>query len=121
VHVAVIYNFVAVKGRQMAVILVWCGSQCALWSGNTDGIQYTVLFYNLAIKGIVSWDFDGIFMILSYNSLGVRQLPLDILFSILMFSYSNCIIYDFFSLIITLIRIQNFSQTRFDFGKNGAI
>jgi hypothetical protein len=31
------------------------------------------------LKGIVSWDFDGIFMLLSY-SLDVRQLPLNILF-----------------------------------------
>jgi hypothetical protein len=30
-------------------------------------------------KGIVSWDFDGIFMILSY-SLDVRQAPHHILF-----------------------------------------
>jgi hypothetical protein len=30
-------------------------------------------------EGIVSWDFYGIFMILSY-SLDVRQLPLDIRF-----------------------------------------
>jgi hypothetical protein len=39
------------------------------------------------VKGIVSWDFDGIFMILSY-SLDVRQLPLDILFYILCFHIS---------------------------------
>jgi hypothetical protein len=48
------------------------------------------------IKGIDSWDFDGICMILSY-SLDVRQLPLDILFSILMFSNYNYIIYYFVS------------------------
>jgi hypothetical protein len=41
----------------------------------------------ISIKGIVSWDFDIIFMILSY-SFDVKLLPLDILFfSILMFSY----------------------------------
>jgi hypothetical protein len=38
-----------------------------------------------SFKGIVS-DFDSIFMILWY-SLIVKQLPLDILFPILMFSY----------------------------------
>jgi hypothetical protein len=36
-------------------------------------------------------------MILSYN-LDVRQVPLHILVLILMFSYLNCIIYDFFRL-----------------------
>jgi hypothetical protein len=35
------------------------------------------------IKGIVSWDIDGIFMILS-NSLDGRQLPLDILFILIL-------------------------------------
>jgi hypothetical protein len=34
-------------------------------------------------KGIVSWDIDGIFMILSY-SLDGRQLPLDILFILIL-------------------------------------
>jgi hypothetical protein len=50
------------------------------------------------IKGIVSGDFYGIFMILSY-SLDVRQLPLDILFfnfDVFIFK----IIYDFFSLMM---------------------
>jgi hypothetical protein len=45
-----------------------------------------------ALKGIVSWDFDGIFMILSY-SLDVRQVPHHIFFNF-MFSYLNFIIYD---------------------------
>jgi hypothetical protein len=42
---------------------------------------------HMSLKGIVSWDFDSIFMILSY-SFDVKLLPLDILFfPILMFSY----------------------------------
>jgi hypothetical protein len=35
VNVAVLYNFVAVKGCQMAVILGWSGSEGLLGSGNT--------------------------------------------------------------------------------------
>jgi hypothetical protein len=46
---------------------------------------------------IISRDFDGLFMILSY-SLDVRHVPLRILFFNVMFSYLNFIIYDFFSL-----------------------
>jgi hypothetical protein len=63
-------------------------------------INCTIIGCEGHFKGIVSWDFDSIFMILSY-SFDVKLLPLDILFfSILMFSYSywNYIIYDFFSL-----------------------
>jgi hypothetical protein len=56
-------------------------------------------------------------MILSY-SLDVRQLPLDILFSILKFSYSIYLIYDFFSL--SYIRVENLAQTHSDFRKDGA-
>jgi hypothetical protein len=51
-----------------------------------------------SFKEIVSWDFDGILMILSH-SLDVRRVPLHVLFLILTFSYSNFIIYDFFTLI----------------------
>jgi hypothetical protein len=36
-------------------------------------------FWGFSFKGIVSWDFDGLFMILSY-SLDVRQVPPQILF-----------------------------------------
>jgi hypothetical protein len=36
VNVAVLYNFVAVIGCQMAVILGWSGSEGLLGSGNTD-------------------------------------------------------------------------------------
>jgi hypothetical protein len=71
-----------------------------------------------ALKGIVSWDFDGIFMILFY-SFYVRQLPLDILF----FNFDVFIFklyHIWFFQLITLIRVQNLSQTRSDFGKNGA-
>jgi hypothetical protein len=35
VNVAVSYNFVAVEGRQMAVIFARCGSELVLGSGNT--------------------------------------------------------------------------------------
>jgi hypothetical protein len=51
--------------------------------GNLEGNS----FNEWGFKGIVSWDFDGIFIILSY-SLYVRQLPLDIFF---LFSYLNFI------------------------------
>jgi hypothetical protein len=59
-------------------------------------------------------------MILSY-SLDVRQHPLDILFLILMFSYSNYIIYEFFSL-STLYSDSGteFIPKRTNFGKNCA-
>jgi hypothetical protein len=50
------------------------------------------------------------FMILSYtSSLDVKQVPFHILFIILMFSYSNFIINDFF------IRVQNLSKQRTDY------
>jgi hypothetical protein len=35
VNVAVLYNFVAMKGCQMAVILGWSGSEGLMGSGNT--------------------------------------------------------------------------------------
>jgi hypothetical protein len=58
-------------------------------------------------------------MILSHSS-DVRQLALDILFFnfdvfIYMFSFHK-----YFVSVITLIRVQNISQTHSDFGKNGA-
>jgi hypothetical protein len=42
-----------------------------------NGKMYTAI--RSKMKGIVSWDFDGILMILSY-SLDVRQLPVNTLF-----------------------------------------
>jgi hypothetical protein len=44
-------------------------------------VQKNWVFKVRAVKEIVSWDFDSIFMILSF-SLDVKQLPLDILFFI---------------------------------------
>jgi hypothetical protein len=41
VDVAVLYNFVAVKGRKVAVIFVRCGSEGVMGSGNT-GILYKI-------------------------------------------------------------------------------
>jgi hypothetical protein len=43
------------------------------------------------LKGIVSREFDGLFMILSY-SLDVGQVPMHLLFLNFMFSYLNIII-----------------------------
>jgi hypothetical protein len=40
VNVAVLYNFVAVIGCQMAVILGWSGSEALLGSGNTGYYSY---------------------------------------------------------------------------------
>jgi hypothetical protein len=71
-------------------------------------------------KGIVSWDFDSIFMILSY-SLDVKQLPPDILFFKFWCFHIKIISYMIFStLVITLIWLQNLSQKHGTFGINGA-
>jgi hypothetical protein len=51
--------------------------------GSNNEIQYF-------LKGIVSYDFDGLFMILSY----VRHVPLHIFFYNFMLSFVNYIIKD---------------------------
>jgi hypothetical protein len=62
------------------LLIRWAGchwiSQPSCLQLTLQTLQQKYLHY---FKGIVSWDFDGIFMILSF-SLDVRQLPLDILF-----------------------------------------
>jgi hypothetical protein len=57
-------------------LIVVCSWSCWTFSLLTVIVDF--------IKGIVSWDFDGLFMILSY-SLDVRQVPHDILLLILCF------------------------------------
>jgi hypothetical protein len=72
------------------------------------------------LKGIVSWDFDSIFMILSY-SFDVKLLPLDILFFQFWCFHIKIILYMIFSAwVVTLIWLQNLSKKSGTFGINGA-
>jgi hypothetical protein len=113
-----------------------CAYQCCragrFWSGSgskfsyrpdSDPVPYIPILYavkgtfsrkdlwDYPFKGVFAWEFDGIFMILSY-SLDVRQLPLVILFFNLMFSYLNFIFF-----LISVSRLTKI-QYGYSVGKN---
>jgi hypothetical protein len=70
--------------------------------------------WNRSLKGIVSWDFDSIFMILSY-SFDVKLLPLDILFFQFWCFHIEILLYMIFSAwVVTLIWLQNLSKKILD-------